>query len=399
MYSVGVGSANALICILLACAADGAPLFQRELTADRTSSKNVACSVNGNPDFYGLGIRLGIYLQWSTLLLANYSLPEAIAANLETNTIFLLAIFVATIVATAQRSVQAAEIVVILHLCFGFLSSILSIWGHRTITRKSKSTRFSLVGSSLRIALTTAICAYSVWFWFQGFEQTRSPTCSTYTFIFTKLDIQEAVQIYFRFTSIIATLVYGVLLAKEALMIISFFAWTCFLTLGLSIVFLVFGTEIPILRDTTEEGDSKPKTPSSQTPSSHSRRRSKSRRARGLSRTDSQRARNIKIGRQGFHAGLFVLREWIRLTAVVFWGRISGEDSAGSKRPNLSTWLYLFVNSVILIYRTIFQLCYAFVFGVCPRVDLPPLIIHPCFEHSSALWIRIQRQKLAKLFK
>ena len=61
-------------------------------------------------------------------LLANHILHEAVPENLGTSTIFLLALFVAT-----------AEIFVLAQFAFGFLFSILSIWGYRTRTRPGES--------------------------------------------------------------------------------------------------------------------------------------------------------------------------------------------------------------------------------------------------------------------
>jgi hypothetical protein len=87
-----------------------------------------SCAIEGNSDFYGLGIRIGIYLQWVTALLANWSSTGAISGNLETNTVFLLAVLVAIIVSTVQEDVQSAELIVLLQLAFGFVFSILSIW-------------------------------------------------------------------------------------------------------------------------------------------------------------------------------------------------------------------------------------------------------------------------------
>lgn len=50
------------------------------------------CVIEGSPDFYGLGIRIGIYLQYITTFGANLFHKEGIDGNLTTNTIFLLAL-------------------------------------------------------------------------------------------------------------------------------------------------------------------------------------------------------------------------------------------------------------------------------------------------------------------
>lgn len=124
------------------------------------------CVIESNPDFYDLGIRIGIYLQYITAFGANLFLKEAIDGNLTTNTISLLALLVgvvATLAATVRGDVQTIEIVVLLRLGFGFIFSILSIWGHRTrAPRGDAPIRFPLIGSFLRLSLATAFSAYAV---------------------------------------------------------------------------------------------------------------------------------------------------------------------------------------------------------------------------------------------
>jgi hypothetical protein len=72
------------------------------------------------------------------------------------------------VVTTANNTVQTAELVVLLHLCFGFLFSILSIWGHRTGSGTpgvgDKKIRFPLIGSFFRLTIATALNAYGLWF-------------------------------------------------------------------------------------------------------------------------------------------------------------------------------------------------------------------------------------------
>ena len=71
------------------------------------------CAFDGNPDFYGLGIRIAIYLQWVTAFVANHLLgEEAVKGYLENNTIFLVAVFAALAIATADQDIRSAEIVV-----------------------------------------------------------------------------------------------------------------------------------------------------------------------------------------------------------------------------------------------------------------------------------------------
>lgn len=73
------------------------------------------CSIQGNPDLYGLGIRLGIYFQLIATFVSSRLLPEEVVTVWDTNSIFLLAIFAAVASATSDQSVQ---------LMFAFLIAV-----------------------------------------------------------------------------------------------------------------------------------------------------------------------------------------------------------------------------------------------------------------------------------
>lgn len=79
------------------------------------------CGFDGNPDLHGLGIRLGVYLQWLSSLMATRLKPRQISLELlKAHNTFLLAIFVAVMVLTARpHSTHAAEVLVLLYMYFG----------------------------------------------------------------------------------------------------------------------------------------------------------------------------------------------------------------------------------------------------------------------------------------
>ena len=85
----------------------------------------------GNSDFYGLGIRIGIYLQWFSSWISNSVSPDAAAGHHDTNTVFLCALIIATAVAFADGSLQLAEKYILLLLSSGFFCTVLSIRGMR----------------------------------------------------------------------------------------------------------------------------------------------------------------------------------------------------------------------------------------------------------------------------
>ena len=340
---------------------NGAPLFRRQDVDSSTSGApedQSACTLDGNPDFYGLGIRVGIYLQWVTSLFVNHFLQAAIEGSLETNTIFLLALFAALATSTVSQTVQAAEIVVLLHLCFGFVSSILSIWGYRTTTPSHEAVRFPLLGSFARLTLTATICTYGLWFWFVGVDNTISDSCPTYTFLFGRLDVEGPVKHYFQASTIVFCIVYWFLFVKEFLMINFFFLFSLLKTAILGVVFVFLSPRSPL----NDLGDGKL----------------------------SMKARVLR-------SLVFVFRTWPRLATPIIWSRINGKESAGEKRPNTSFWLVGILNFWILLTRAWFQFLCILVFGHCPRVDIPPLIAPSIFENTGTGFVAQWRAKVLKM--
>jgi hypothetical protein len=95
------------------------------------SANNPCPNIEGNSDFYGLGIRIGVYLQWFSSWISNSVNPSAAATNHDTNTIFLCAILIATAVAFADGSLQLVEKYILLLLSSGFFCTVLSFFGLR----------------------------------------------------------------------------------------------------------------------------------------------------------------------------------------------------------------------------------------------------------------------------
>ena len=175
--------------------------------SSNTTSAPKQCSHAGKPDFYGLGIRVGMYLQLITAVLANYLHINAVSDNLSTNAIFLMALFIAMVTATTRADLRAEEVVILLQLCFGFLLSVLALLGSRTsLSRFEVSHRRSKLpaaASFFRLTLTTVSCAYAVWFWFLGDAKLNPPGCPAYIFLFTRTSIQGGAGTFYKVQSIL----------------------------------------------------------------------------------------------------------------------------------------------------------------------------------------------------
>ena len=100
----------------------------------RSINTTVICGpIDGKPDFYGEGIRIGIYLQWISAWLTMALGPGQVQDVYGINSIFLFAVIIATISASLSDNVDllSVEIFIMLQIAFGFFVTTLSIFGLR----------------------------------------------------------------------------------------------------------------------------------------------------------------------------------------------------------------------------------------------------------------------------
>ena len=379
------------------------------------------CAIKGNSDFYGLGIRIGIYLQWITSFLANHFVPDSIDSHLETNTIFLLALFIATVFATARRTIQSAEIVVLLQLCFGFLFSILSVWGIRTRRRmhegqKEERIRFPLLGAFFRLTLATAMCAFGLWFWFHGASLHHQHSgCPDFAFLFARVDIANRARVFFQIQFIVFLIGYGLLFVRQFAMIISFYCFMAAWTAIIAVFIVTFGAETNIevekeqnfgpsdratwLRSTGGKNvwkksfkslfevilmlygvlfDELAKAFKKEAPVLSATKFLKTAsNGEAVSLGDTIRAAGKQASRQSSAHFFEFLKQWFYLYSVASWKRGNGNRSIGSNPSHLLFGFVLFLDTWIFIGRTIFQYLCLLVFRKCPPINYPPLIPFP----------------------
>ncbi|EXJ89136.1 hypothetical protein A1O3_02200 [Capronia epimyces CBS 606.96] len=144
-------------------------------TCEPEGPKEEGCPIVGNSDYYGLGVRMGIYSAWLTSWFANNFLPEEIIGSLETNSIFLLALFATVFFYSVQKNgIRVVDVLVIHQLCIGFLFSVMSLWGYRTMYYRTEGPggrrHFGGFGTHFRLVLMGMITSYGVWFWVEGVE-------------------------------------------------------------------------------------------------------------------------------------------------------------------------------------------------------------------------------------
>lgn len=191
----------------------GFNVFPRE-----DSSMPIDCTTEISGDYYGFGVRLGVYFAWLGSYFANTLLPGEISGSLDTNTIFLLALLISLFNGTHKHSLYQIDGLVVLHLSSGFLFSCLSVWGYRTMHYQKEGVDgiayYGGVGTHCRLMLVTAISMYGAWFWWEGVDDglriATDPQCSPlYTWFLGKWPISGGIHIFYIIVTIGCSIYYG----------------------------------------------------------------------------------------------------------------------------------------------------------------------------------------------
>lgn len=169
-------------------------IAQHEDASSQCSSRasSLECGFVGNPDLYGLGIRIGIYLQWLSSFLINVFLPEEQRSSAAANIIFCTALSVALSILTFRRDcTYVVEVIIILLMIFG--GFYIAVFPNITkgIDPKLKFHATDVAFASLFIPTIL----FSCWFWIRltiGSEYRFTPTpCGTSFFLFTRIGENE----------------------------------------------------------------------------------------------------------------------------------------------------------------------------------------------------------------
>jgi hypothetical protein len=158
------------------------------------------CSLPGNADMYGLGIRLGFYIQWLAGALAAVLTVESDVVAIRSGLLgFTIAMFTAVVVQTATSTNTIVDIYAALLLCFGFFYLFLPVYIWRIYTGfdiKRDPTRWTAVVASpefdtLQRSLLLAVSGLKLWFWStKVLEPNNRPECSEYGFLFYRLELK-----------------------------------------------------------------------------------------------------------------------------------------------------------------------------------------------------------------
>jgi hypothetical protein len=165
-----------------------------------------SCAFNGNSDMYGLGIRLGYYLQWFGSVLAAWIAPGEVEGLRITNTLFVAATFLALLIQVGenqspeQGGLQTVEVYIVLLLTFGSAFGLVPIllWrfgtgfdAEKDPTRWPKAKTQSATFNGLYTLLLIAVVAFQIWYWGEKVVEDGIPGCSSWGFLFSRISLQD----------------------------------------------------------------------------------------------------------------------------------------------------------------------------------------------------------------
>ena len=150
---------------------------------------------------YGLGIRIGFYLQWYSGELAARLAPSEVNGIRLTNSLFVAATFLALLIQVVLdvSNLQVAEVYIILLLTFGYYLFLVPLYAWRLLTGYNPAfdpfrfthVRPGKVYSVLNFLLLVAVASFQLWFWIARVPQLDRQACQEYGFFFAKIRLNE----------------------------------------------------------------------------------------------------------------------------------------------------------------------------------------------------------------
>jgi hypothetical protein len=195
-------------------------LSRRNATAQSLEPEPLNCTTDFSTDYYGFGVRLGVYFAWLSSYFANTLLPSEIAGSLDTNSIFLLALIASLFKGSLTGQISQIDGLIIMQLSSGFLFSILSIWGYRTSHYQREGPlgiqHFGRFGTHCRLALAVGISMYGTWFWSDGLEDglmiAPDPQCrELYTWFLRYWPVRGGIHIFYIVITVGCSIYYGIM--------------------------------------------------------------------------------------------------------------------------------------------------------------------------------------------
>ncbi|KAG4428293.1 hypothetical protein IFR05_016222 [Cadophora sp. M221] len=177
------------------------PSIQNTHYADQAASIVVQsiqpCHLYGDPDIYGIGIRISFYLQWFSILVAVFfNEADEIVITRRTFNVVALAVLINTYISTTNGSLAALEVFIVCTLVLSLSIYCMIPFGgsHRHDTpsiNPFESAAFykDPIGIGILLLIDSAFLLSQPWLYFVIIRQGTKPTCAAKIWIFKPINI------------------------------------------------------------------------------------------------------------------------------------------------------------------------------------------------------------------
>lgn len=204
-----------LLPLALTVPAPAQPQLQQR-QAQASSSVNNGCDgFSGDDNTYGLGIRIGVYLQWVTSAVAYGFLPTEAESVRGVNNCFQAAMFAGLLFITITKGsdLYAVEAYMMLIFCMGGVcSGDAKEDGGIFKAKQFAYHRASNIGGLIRFVLSTGFCVYGLWFFFAGMDHMRHPPCSTWAYFFAKVNLYTWLRTFMKIVFVLMGTIHSVVI-------------------------------------------------------------------------------------------------------------------------------------------------------------------------------------------
>lgn len=180
-----------------------------------------SCQINGTPDMYGLGIRIGFYMLWYGNITANWIARADVPSLRLITPLFISATFISLVVETSWATLQAVEVYIVVLLVYGTFYCWVPLYLWRLFTGCSPFwdpsqwpfVKHGTISHAANFVLLLAITSFQIWFWCTGVNSlpnNNEQGCQTWGFFLAQVQLNSAVFIAVNLLFAFVLLICGV---------------------------------------------------------------------------------------------------------------------------------------------------------------------------------------------
>lgn len=143
-----------------------------------------SCQIIGNPDIYGIGIRLGFYLQTAAVLLAIWFAPRQTSIARAASNVISIAVLANTFRDSTRGSLVAIEWYIVI-----WMVVILPL---SNVPMTKALLRVSAPSYGIMLTIICMVIYSQVWLAYHGFEIGHKPGCDAKIFLFRGISVYHS---------------------------------------------------------------------------------------------------------------------------------------------------------------------------------------------------------------